>query len=110
MKLEACLLTGAPDLLLRENAIFIGATERVASRLIAGRRPEAGVHARRRSARKNAQKKGDTPSQAPLTLMAWHLLIPHVPPTRWTTVTVTKVSPIRGPSALIVKAWKRSRQ
>jgi hypothetical protein len=108
VKLAACLLTVAPDLLLLEQAIFIGATERVASRLIAVRMPEAIVNARRRIARKNAKKKGYTPSQAHLALMAWNLFITNVPPTIWTTATVTKVYPIRWQIELIFKSWKSS--
>src|SRR5215216_580278 len=88
MKLAECLTTVEHDLPLLEKSIYIGATERVASRLIAVRMPEAIVHKRRRIARKNAQKKGDTPSQAHLTLMAWHLFITNVPPTIWNTATI----------------------
>ena len=106
VKLEVCLLTVAPDLLLLEKAIFIGAAERVAARLIAVRMPEAVVNARRRIARKNAKKKGYTPSQAHLALMAWNLFITNVPPTIWTTATVTKVYPIRWQIELIFKSWK----
>ncbi len=108
LHLEAFILTVAPDLLLLEKAIFIGATERVASRLIAVRMPEAVVHARRRIARKNAKQKGDTPAQAHLTLMAWHLFIPNVPPTIWTTATVTKVYPMRWQIDRIFTSWKSS--
>ncbi len=43
----------------------IGATERVAARLMAVRMPEAIVKERRRVARKNAQTKGYTPSPSP---------------------------------------------
>ncbi len=106
VKLAAVLLTVALDLLLLEQAIFIGATERVASRLIAVRMPEAIVNARRRIARKNAKTKGDTPSQAHLTLLAWNLFITNVPPTIWTTATVPKVYPIRWQIKLIFKSWK----
>src|SRR4249920_1459837 len=106
LQLEAFLLTVAPDLLLLEKAIFIGATERVASRLIVVRMPEAVVNARRRIARKNAKKKGYTPSQAHLTLLSWNLFITNVPPTIWTTATVTKVYPIRWQIELIFKSWK----
>ncbi len=106
VKLAAVLLTVALDLLLLEQAIFIGATERVASRLIAVRMPEAIVNARRRIARKNAKTKGDTPSQAHLTLLAWNLFITNVPPTIWTTATVPKVYPIRWQIELIFKSWK----
>jgi hypothetical protein len=104
--LAAFLLTGAPDLLRFEKAIFIGATERVASRLIAVRMPEAVVNARRRIARKNAKKKGYTPSQAHLILLSWNLFITNVPPTIWKTATVTKVYPIRWQIELIFKSWK----
>ncbi len=63
---EAFLLSAAPDLVLREQAIVIGTTARVASRLIAVRMPEAVGNARRRTARKNAKNKGSTPSPAHL--------------------------------------------
>jgi hypothetical protein len=108
VSLEAYLLTGAPDRLLLEKAIGIGATARVASRLIAVRMPEAVVNARRRMAHKNAQKKGDTPSQAHLTLMAWNLFLPNVPSTGWTTATGPKVDPMRWQIERIFKSWKRS--
>ena len=51
-----------------EKDSFIGAKDQGRSRLIASRVPEIRVHERRRKARKNAKKKGDTPSQAHLTL------------------------------------------
>ena len=106
VSLEAYLLTVAPDRLLLEKAIFIGATARVASRLIAVRMPEAVVNARRRMAHKNAKKKGYTPSKAHLTLMAWNLFITNVPSTIWTTATVPKVYPMRWQIELIFKSWK----
>jgi hypothetical protein len=43
---------------LLERAIFVGAKERVAARLMASRVPEALGNARRRNARKTAQKTG----------------------------------------------------
>src|SRR5262245_39263832 len=57
--------------------------------------PEDVVNARRRTARKNAKKKGYTPSHAHLTLLAWNLFITNVPETIWQTTTVLKVYPIR---------------
>ena len=78
-----------------EKAIFLGAKERVASRLVAYRLPEPIVNARRRIAKKNAKKKGYTPSQAHLALLAWNLFITNVPRTIWKTETVGKVYPIR---------------
>jgi hypothetical protein len=106
VKLAEFLLTVAPDLLCLEKAISIGATERVASRLIAVRMPAAVVNARRRIARKNAKKKGYTPSHAHLTLMAWNLFITNVPYTIWKTDTVVTVYPLRWQIELIFKSWK----
>jgi hypothetical protein len=91
---------------LLERPIFLGAKERVAARLIASRVPEASVNERRRKARKNAKKKGYTPSHAPLTLLAWNLFITNVPSTIWPTETVLKVSPLRWQIERIFKSWK----
>jgi Transposase DDE domain len=64
---------------LLEKAIYLGAHERVAARLIAARVPEAVVNERRHRARASAKKRGYTPSQAHLTLLAWNLFITNVP-------------------------------
>jgi hypothetical protein len=85
----------------RERPGFLGEKERVAARLRVARVPEAIGNERRRKARKNAQKKGDTPSQAPRTLLAWNLFIPKVPSTIWQTATVLKVSPLRWPIEIV---------
>lgn len=91
---------------LLEKAIFIGAQERVAARLIAARMPEAVVNERRRRARKVAKKRGYTPSQTHLTLLAWNLFITNVPGTVWTPETVCKAYPMRWQVELIFKSWK----
>jgi hypothetical protein len=89
-----------------EKDIFIGAKEQVGARLIACRVPEASVNERRRKARKNAKKKGYTPSHAHLTLLAWHLFITNVPSTIWKTETIIQVYPLRWQIELIFKSWK----
>jgi hypothetical protein len=89
-----------------EQPILIGAKAQVATRLIAARVPEEVVNGRRRIARKNAKKKGYTPSQAHLTLLAWNLFITNVPETIWQPTTVLKVYPIRWQVELIFKSWK----
>jgi hypothetical protein len=106
VQLAAFLRTVAPDLLLLEKAIFIGEKAQIASRLIAVRMPEAVVNTRRRIAQKNAQKKGYTPSQAHLSLLAWNLFITNVPATIWPMALVPKVYPIRWQIELIFKSWK----
>ena len=104
--LELAALLNTVESNRTEKAIFLGAKERVASRLVAYRLPEPIVNARRRIAKKNAKKKGDTSSQAPLALLAWNLFIPNVPRTIWKTETVGKVYPIRWQVELIFKSWK----
>src|SRR5215467_6435078 len=89
-----------------ERAIFLGAKERVASRLVVYRLPAAVVNARRRIAKKTAKKKGYTPSQAHLTLLAWNLFITNVPCLIWKTEVVGQVYPIRWQIELIFKSWK----
>jgi hypothetical protein len=89
-----------------EKQIFIGAKERVPSRLIASRVPEDIVNERRRIAKKNAKKKGYTPSKAHLELLSWNLFLTNVPGTVWTPATVIKAYPIRWQVELIFKSWK----
>jgi len=89
-----------------ELAVLLGATERLAARLIAYRLPPAVVNARRRAARQTAKKKGYTPSKAHLELLAWNLFVTNVPPTIWATETVGHVYPLRWQIELIFKAWK----
>jgi hypothetical protein len=89
-----------------EHAIFLGAKERVACRLIAYRVPEPIVNERRRIANKKAKKKGYTPSQAHLALLAWNLFITNVSRTLWPTETIRKIYPIRWQIELIFKSWK----
>ena len=91
---------------LLERPIFLGAKERVTARLIAARVPEAIVNERRRRARQNAKKKGYTPSQAHLALLAWSLFITNVPHTIWQTAMVVKVYPVRWQIARIFQSWK----
>jgi hypothetical protein len=71
-----------------EKAVVLGPYERVPARLIAVRMPAAVVHARRRQAYAVAKKRGSTPLQQHLTLLAWHLFITHVPATVWPPKTV----------------------
>src|SRR5215831_18993738 len=104
LALASWLTTVAGDSI--EHAIFLGAKEQVACRLVAYRLPECIVNERRRLANKKAKKKGYTPSQAHLALLAWNLFITNVPHTIWQTPTIRKVYPIRWQIELIFKSWK----
>jgi hypothetical protein len=92
---------------LLEQAGFLGARDRGAARLIAARRPEAGVK-ERRQAGNPAKNRGSPPSQAHLTLVAWTLFIPTVPGTVWPPAPVGKASPLRWQGALIFQSWQSS--
>ena len=89
-----------------EKAIFIGEKERVSSRLIAVRLPDAIANERRRVARKKAKEKGYTPTSTHLFLLAWNLFITNVPGDIWTPETAAKAYPIRWQIELIFKSWK----
>jgi hypothetical protein len=89
-----------------ETAIFLGAKEQVACRLVASRVPEPIVNARRRNANKKAKKKGYTPSKAHLALLAWNLFITNVPHTIWKMEAIFKAYPLRWQIELIFKSWK----
>jgi Transposase DDE domain len=104
LALASWLTTVAGD--STEHAIFLGAQERVACRLVAYRMPECIVNERRRLAKKKAKKKGYTPSKAHLVLLAWNLFITNVPHTIWQTATIRQVYPIRWQVELIFKSWK----
>ena len=85
---------------------MLGAYERVPARLIAIRMPEAIVNERRRQARAVAKKRGYTPSQRHLTLMAWNLFIPNVPATVWPPKTVGIAYSLRWQVELVFRTWK----
>src|SRR5499426_806075 len=91
---------------LVEHAVYLGAGDRLAVRLIAARVPEAVVNERRRQARRVAKKRGYTPSQAHLTLLAWNLFITNVPGTVWTPATVCTAYSIRWQVELVFKSCK----
>jgi hypothetical protein len=91
---------------LLEKPVVLGARERVAARLIAVRMPDAIVNERRRQARAVARKRGYTPSQAHLTLLAWNLFITNVPASVWPPQSVGIAYSLRWQVELVFKSWK----
>jgi Transposase DDE domain len=91
---------------LLEKTVLLGPRDHMAARLIAVRMPEAIVNDRRRRARAAAKKRGYTPSQAHLMLLAWNLFITNVPATVWPPKTVGIVYSLRWQVELVFKAWK----
>lgn len=101
----AQVLKAEPQPLI-EKAISLGARERGAARLIAARVPAAVVNERRRQARHAARKRGYTPSQSHLTLVAWNLFLTNVPETVWTPATVCRAYTLRWQVEPVFKSWK----
>lgn len=91
---------------LLEKSVVVGASERVAARLIAARMPEALGNERRRQARAVARQRGYIPSHAYLTLLSWNLFITNVPATVWPPQTVAIAYSLRWQVELVFKAWK----
>jgi hypothetical protein len=89
-----------------EKAVLMGARDQVPARLIAIQMPEAIVNERRRQARAVAKRRGYTPSQAHLTLLAWNLFLTNVPAPVWPPKTVGIVYAIRWQVELVFKTWK----
>jgi hypothetical protein len=87
---------------LIDKDIYIGAADRVASRLIAVRLPDDIVNERRRVAREKAKKKGYNPTEAHRFLLGWNLFITNVPRDVWTPQTVVKAYPMRWQLELIL--------
>ena len=104
LDLASCLAHEAQPVI--EKAVVLGAYERVPARLIAVRMPEAIVNERRRQAYAVAKKRGYTPSQAYLTLLAWNLFITNVPTTVWSSKTVAVAYTLRWQVELVFRAWK----
>src|SRR5262249_52363908 len=94
-RLNVAQMLGTESYPLLEKALYLGAREHVAARLIAARVPEAVVNERRRRARASAKKRGYTPSQAHLTLLAWNLFITNVPSAVWPPATVCRAYALR---------------
>ena len=104
LDLASCLARETHSVI--EKAVVLGAYDRVSARLIAIRMPEAIVNERRRQAYAVAKKRGYTPSQAYLTLMAWNLFITNVPATVWPPKTVGIAYSLRWQVELVFRAWK----
>ena len=104
LDLPRCLSRDSRTVL--EKAVVLGPRNQVTARLIAVRMPEAIVNERRRQARAVAQKRGYTPSQAHLTLLAWNLFITNVPASVWPLKTVGIVYALRWQVELVFKTWK----
>jgi len=89
-----------------EEDVRIGSHERLACRMVVVRVPQEVADARRRKAYETARRKGRTPSERHLALMAWTLFITNVPATMLTLRQVMVLYTVRWQIELIFKLWK----
>jgi hypothetical protein len=89
-----------------EMDVCLGVRQRLPVRLIACRLPPQVVEERRRKARENAKKKGHTPPQEYLDLLAWSLYITNTCPQQLSAQQVMTIYRMRWQIELVFKLWK----
>lgn len=90
----------------REAKVYVGRTARLPVRLLAQKLPLAVVEERRRKAKAQARRWGNTCSQRQLDLLAWALFITNVPAEYLTLEQVVLVYGIRWQIELLFKVCK----
>ncbi len=86
--------------------VRLGKGRRVRARLLVQPVPQEVADQRRRRIRKEARKKGHTPSAVVLALAAWTILITNAPPELLSLVEALVVAKVRWQIELIFKLWK----
>jgi hypothetical protein len=86
--------------------VWLGKGRRVRARLLVQPVPQEVADQRRRRIRKEARKKGQTPSAVVLALAAWTILITNAPVTLLTLTEALVVAKVRWQIELIFKLWK----
>jgi hypothetical protein len=90
-----------------ELAVQLGQLLPVSCRLCCFRAPNAVVNRRRRQARRNAKKRGGTPTKQTLYLLGWTLLLTNVPTSRADLTQVAHLYALRWQVELVFKLWKQ---
>lgn len=89
-----------------ERAVLIGVNVRLACRAICVRLPPPLAEARRRQAKRAAQKRGHNLTSRTLELMAWNIYITNVPTTMLSPHQVVLLYGVRWQIELVFKLWK----
>ena len=93
-----------------ELSLRLGATHRLPCRVGFFRVPEVMANRRRHNARKQAAKKGRTPSRRSLELLGWTMLITNGPASKLSLEQMARLYGLRWQIELIFKLWKSHRQ
>jgi hypothetical protein len=89
-----------------EIEVLLGPKQQLACRLLCSPVPPAVANARRRRAKKNAQKKGRTPSKRMLARLSWSLFITNAAPEALPTTMIESVYRVRWQVELAFKLAK----
>lgn len=95
-------LPGTPG----EVTLYLNANRTFAVRLVYARLPDAVVAERRRKAKLNAKRRGQSCSQRHLDLLAWALFVTNVPSAWLSPQQIMLVYRVRWQVELIFKLWK----
>ncbi len=93
-----------------DRPIQLSQTHRLPCRLVAARVPQEVADARRRQRRRDAKRKGYTPSARALALCDWVLLVTNVPPETLSSREVLVMARVRWQVELVFKLWKAQGQ
>ncbi len=88
-----------------ERHILVGKTKQLPARLIAQRVPETVANLRRRNIRKDAERRGRTPSAERLHLAAWNIYITNIQAHQLTPKQIISVARIRWQVELMFKCF-----
>lgn len=89
-----------------EYPVLLGAQTRIPCRMICVRLPAAVAAQRRRRAKANAQRRGETLSQRTLALLDWNVFLTNVPAERLSLRQILVCYSLRWQVELIFKLWK----
>ncbi len=89
-----------------DSAIRLGAADRLPCRLVAVRAPQTVAQQRRRRLRREAKRRGYTPSKTSLSLAGWLLWVTNLPPDRLSLDEALVLARVRWQIELLFKLWK----
>lgn len=89
-----------------EYNVLLGAKTRIPCRMVCVHLPPTVASQRRRRAKVDAQRRGNTPSKRSLALLDWNVFLTNVPPERLSLRQILLCYSLRWQVELIFKLWK----
>jgi nucleoside diphosphate kinase len=91
---------------LIELTVYLGQTDKLKTRLVVYRSPQEVIKARTRQARRNATKKGRTPTQKYFEWLKFSFFVTNVPVEIWSAKVIGTIYRLRWQIELLFKNWK----